>query len=277
MKVGRVVRLLSWVIALTLGIVGLGQAQQAANLIPFWDDREPDSGLVVNHAPWQSLLSKYLDDQHASGINRFDYASVARGDLRLLDEYLDYLQSLDPRQLNALEQKAYWINLYNCVTVKFVLVENRNNLRSIRQIRSGFLTPGPWQREALQINFQQLSLDDIQHGILRPIWQDNRVHYALSSASLGSPNLLKTAFTGANVESLLEKATSDFVAHPRAVQISNGRLVLSEIYDLYAGDFGTNFRTLKEHIKKYALPEMSARLDIFNRAQYAHDWDLNRP
>ena len=277
MKVGKVIWLLGWVVIALLGIVGQGQAQQAAKLIPFWDDREPDSGLVVNHTPWQSLLSKYLDDQHSSGINRLDYAAITQGDQRVLDEYLAYLQSLDPRQLNGLEQKAYWINLYNSATVRFILTEDRNNLRSIRQIRSGFLTAGPWQRPILQVNYQALSLNDIQHGILRPIWQDNRVHYALNSASLGSPNLLKTAFTRANIESLLKKATSDFITHPRAAQISNGRLVLSEIYDLYNGDFGTNFRALKDHIKKYAQPELSARLDIFNRAQYAHDWDLNRP
>jgi len=277
MKVGKIIRLLRRVVVLLIIFVGHTQAQQAANLIPFWDDREPESGLLVNHAAWQSLLDKYLDDQHPSGINRFDYAAVARSDRRVLNEYLKYLQSLDPRQLNALEQKAYWINLYNSTTVRIVLMENRNNLRSIRQIRSGFITPGPWQRQVLQVNFQALNLNDIQHGILRPIWQDNRVHYALNSASLGSPNLLKTAFSGANVEALLEKAARDFITHPRAVQISDGRLVLSEIYDLYAKDFGSNFGAVKEHIKKYIQPDLSARLDIFNRARYMHDWGLNRP
>ena len=277
MKVGKVIRWFSWGVVLVLAIVGSSQAQQAANLIRFWDDREPDSGLLVKHAPWQALLDKYLDDQHPSGINRFDYSLVTPSDRRALDDYLNYLQSLDPRQLNALEQKAYWINLYNSVIVRFVLTEGRNSLRSIRQIRSGFLTPGPWQRQTLQVNFQELGLDDIQHGILRPIWQDSRVHYALCSASLGSPNLLKTAFTGANVELLLEQAASEFIGHSRAVQVSDGRLVLAEIYDLYGRDFGSSFQALKEYLKKHTKPELSARLDIFNRAIYTHDWDLNRP
>ena len=252
-------------------------AAPASELIPFWDDREPASQLKVDHTHWQALLNKYLDDQHPSGINRFDYAGVSSIDRRTLRSYLEYLQSLEPRQLNQQEQKAYWINLYNASTVLLVVSDDRE-LSSIRQIKSGFFTPGPWSKKILMVSQQELSLDDVEHGILRPIWQDNRIHYAVNCASLGCPNMSKTVFTGENTEALLEQAARDFVNHPRAVSIDNGgRLVLSEIYNWYKADFGDSLGGTIAHLTKYASPKLAAQLSAVKSVSYDYDWALNRP
>ena len=252
-------------------------AQVIAELIPFWDDREEASSLAVDSSRWQAILDKYLNDQHPSGINRFNYAAVTYQDKLSLETYLNYLQSLEPRQFNSREQMAYWINLYNSLTVSLILGEKRTNLRSIRQIRSGFVQVGPWKRKTLNVVQQPLSLDDIEHGILRPIWQDPRIHYVMHKASMGSPNLLKTAFTGDNIEDSLKSAAASFINHPRAVNIKDGRLVLSEIYSWYATDFGVDFQAVKLHLSEYANPELATRLRDFDSAKYAHDWSLNRP
>ena len=254
----------------------LATAAPAAELNPFWDDREEESKLLVDHSAWQLFLSKYVDDQHASGINRVDYFAVTASDLNSIEKYLEYLQSLDPRQLNGLEQKAYWINVYNATTVLLILQED-DSLQSIRQIKSGFFTPGPWQRKILNITLQSLSLDDIEHQILRPIWQDNRIHYVVNCASLGCPNLLKTAFTAANVESLLDRAAKEFINHPRAVSRINGKLKLSSIFDWYSDDFGGGLVGLNAHLKKYANAETILLMDPFSRPTYDYDWSLNRP
>jgi hypothetical protein len=264
---------------LTLGGVNIASAlaAPASELIPFWDDREETSQLKVDHTPWQTLLDTYLDDQHSSGISRFDYAGVSNFDTRTLRSYLEYLQSLDPRQLNDQEQKAYWINLYNAYTV-FLVVSDRRNLETIRQIKSGLFTAGPWSKKTLLVLHQELSLDDIEHGILRPIWKDNRIHYAVNCASLGCPNMSKTAFTSENTEALLEGAAEIFVNHRRAASVNNeGRLVLSEIYDWYKEDFGGNLGGILSHLRKYARPELLAELRNVTRVSYEYDWALNRP
>ena len=251
-------------------------AQSAAELDPFWDDREEDSNMLVDHSAWQSFLTKYVDDQHPSGINRVDYSGVSRSDYRAIESYLEYLQSLDPRQLNSLEQKAYWINLYNASTV-FLILQEDDDLRSIRQIRSGFLTPGPWERKIFSITLQSLSLDDIEHRILRPIWQDSRIHYAVNCASMSCPNLPKTAFTAANVEAMLDSAAREYINHPRAVSRINGTLTLSKIYQWYADDFGESIEDLYNHLRKYASPETQLLLEPFSRPEFEYDWALNRP
>ena len=251
-------------------------AQADTELISFWNDREPGSKINVDHSQWQVILDRYLDDQHPSGINRFNYAEVSRADQQRLNAYLTFLQTYEPRQFNAQEQMAYWINLYNAATVLLIVAEDRS-LDSIRELRSGVFTAGPWRRTLLKVSGQELSLDDVEHGILRPIWKDNRIHYVLNCASLSCPNLQKTAFTGENVEELLELAAIEYINHPRAVRIEGGKLFLSSIYDWYRQDFGSEFADLIAHLVKYIEPEMAVNIKKFKGAKYSYDWALNKP
>jgi hypothetical protein len=113
-------------------------AQADAQLISFWNDREAGSEIHVDHSLWQVILDRYLDDQHPSGINRFNYAAVTSTGQQNLNAYLSFLQTYEPRQFNAEEQMAYWINLYNAATVLLIVAEDRS-IDSIRELRSGGL------------------------------------------------------------------------------------------------------------------------------------------
>ena len=85
----------------------------------------------------------------------------------------------------------------------------------------------------------EVSLNDIEHRILRPIWKDARIHYAVNCAAVGCPNLRRTAFTGDNAESLLELAARDYVNNPRGARFDDGGgLVVSSLYSWYREDFG---------------------------------------
>ena len=251
----------------------------AAKSIEFWDDHEERSIMNINHDPWQALLNKYLDDKHPSGISRFNYAAVTPVDLQRLTDYLDYLQKMEPRQLNKEEQLAFWINLYNAKTVQLVVQAYSNNdeISSIRQIRSGMFTPGPWERQSLNVVQQDLSLDDIEHGIIRPHWNDPRVHFVLNSAALGSPSLLKTAFDGENNEELLANAEKDFLTHARAVRVDQGELVLSSIFDWHATDFAESMPGLINYLKSKVPADLAPALDAASGPRFEHDWSLNSP
>lgn len=263
--------------SITASTVVSAQALTETIAIPFFDDREETSRMRVSHSDWQELLDTYLIDTHQSGINRFSYNRVTTGDKLKLQRYLEYLQSFEPRQFNSNEQKAYWVNLFNSMTVFIILNEDDDELVSIREIRSGFLTAGPWKLKSLNVVQQDLTLDDIENRILRPILKDNRINYVIQHASLGDANLQKTAFTGDNIEDLLEQASKDFINSSRAVSIVGGKLLLSEIYSRYAIDFADNFGGLIDHLKKYINPEMAAQLERFTEAEYVYDWDLNQP
>ena len=262
-------------------VVALSQSAFAApNLtkIDFWDARDDESSVVVDHSAWQALLNTYLDDQHKSGINRFDYKAVSKEDSKKLDEYLDYLQSQKPRQLNSAEQFAYWVNLYNAQTVDFIIDGvQEDDIKSIKDIRSFFVVPGPWKRTALKIEGKKVSLDNIEHGILRPIWLDHRIHFAVNCASIGCPNLLKTAFTASNTDELLDFAEEEFLQHPRAVRLQDDKVVISSLLNWYADDFAENPSEMYEYLSDFVSLELVDALSEEPDVVYGYDWNLNAP
>ena len=97
---------------------------------------------------------------------------------------------------------------------------------------------GPWGRALIEVEGEALSLDDIEHRILRPIWRDARIHYAVSCASIGCPNLQRTAFTDTNADELMAAAAHAYINHSRGVRIDGGRLIVSKIYSWFREDFG---------------------------------------
>lgn len=263
------------------GLACLVNAQEAiepeAKALKFWNDYEPESIMQVNHGQWQELLTKYLDDQHPSGINRFDYALVNASDRQALKSYLDYLQLLEPRQLNEQEAKAYWLNLYNAVLVDDIIDAYQSSpIDSVRELRAGRFRPWPWTRDAVELLLQKLSLSDIEHNIIRPIFKDSRVHFVLAKGSLGGGSLLKTAFNGDNNEELLAQAEKDYLNHPRGVLVDgSGVAKLSSIFEWYAADFANNQNELIAYISEHVSEDVKASLLLVKQLQYDYDWSLN--
>lgn len=247
----------------------------AADLWPRWQIHDPDSAVIINHDAWGLLLQKYVVG-HPSGINRFKYSSVSSIDRQALKDYLQKMQAVAVSALNRDEQKAYWINLYNALTVNVIL--EHYPVKTIRDIdiSPGFFSNGPWDAKLLAIEGQNISLNDIEHRILRPVWQDNRVHYAVNCASLGCPNLLQQPFTSQNLDMMLEKAARDFINHPRGVSFDRGKMSVSSIYIWFEEDFGGSEKGINLHLEKYLsqdkLKELAA---AHGKISHQYNWDLN--
>jgi hypothetical protein len=251
-------------------------AAPKAELWPRWEKNDPTSRQRVDHSVWDGFLRKYVVAAHSSGINRLRYASVAPEDRKALKDYLKSLQSLPVSSYNRAEQRAYWINLYNAFTVDLVL--SRFPVASIRDINisPGLFARGPWGAKLLIIEEEKLSLDDIEHRILRPIWKDNRVHYAVNCASLGCPNLQPAAYTSENTEALLEKGAREYINHPRGVNFKTGKLQVSSIYVWFQEDFGGSAEGLMEHWSRYANPMLADTLQNYSGGlEHDYDWRLN--
>ncbi len=259
-------------------------ANAQAVLIPAWDASDETNAATVDHSAWQSLLDKFLL-KHESGINRFDYAALkaSAGDREKLRDYLAMLQSFDPREYSRVEQKAYWINFYNALTVETVTGEYP--VDSIREISEsllgigGIIPVGPWGDVRAEVAGLDLTLDNIEHGILRPIYSDPRIHYGVNCASIGCPNLMPTAFSGENTEELLDTAAREYVNHIRGVDIiDEDFMVVSSIYTWFVEDFGGNEETVIDHLLQYAEPELAGKLqDFAGFIEYEYDWALNQP
>lgn len=252
-------------------------AAPSAEGIEFWNVFDEKSQTKIDHSSWQNILDTYLIGVHPSGINRFKYNSVSADDLSVLNNYVDTLEKTDPRKLNKDEQEVYWINLYNAATVELILKEKPED--SISEIKESFfsLNFGPWGIKILNVVGQKVSLNDIEHGILRPFWQEPRHHFALNCASIGCPNLSKTAFTVKNKEQLLENGAIEFINHERGAKLNKDELILSSIFDWYGSDFGDSEEEVLDYIQSYRL--MGAKFDesAIEDIDYDYDWNLNKP
>jgi Protein of unknown function, DUF547 len=263
-------------VALVLSLVwaaSVGAAPQA-RLWPRWQASDPQSTRQIDHSAWAAFLQKYLVVTPADAPNLVRYRSVSQADKQALAGYLAALAKVPVARLNRAEQKAYWINLYNALTVKTIL--DHYPVASIRDIKSGWFSSGPWDLKLIQVDGVELSLNDIEHRILRPIWRDNRIHFAVNCASLGCPSLQPEPFTAANSERLLDQGARDYVNSPRGVHFEGDTLTLSSIFDWYRVDFGGSQAALLSSLERLAAPELAARLEHFNGTiVYAYDWRLN--
>ncbi len=247
-----------------------------AELWARWQKHDPMSTQKIDHGAWQRFLKQFVVAPHPSGIHRVRYHAVTPADHRSLKDYLKSMQSLPIATYNRTEQKAYWINLYNAATVDLIL--SRYPVASIRDINisPGLFQRGPWGAKLVTVEGEKLSLDDIEHRILRPIWKDKRIHYAVNCASLGCPNLQPDAYTGENTEALLERGAREFVNHPRGVSVKKGRLQVSSIYVWFQEDFGGNPADLMEHWLEYAEAPLAEALRQYSGGlSHDYDWRLN--
>jgi hypothetical protein len=210
-------------------------------------------------------------------VARFSYRRVTRPERAALDAYIGRLAGTRVSGLRRAEQFAYWANLYNALTVRVIL--DHPNAKSIRDIdiSPGLFAYGPWGAPLVTIEGRPVTLNDIEHRILRPIFRDPRIHYAVNCASIGCPDLAVQAFTADGREAMLEQAARAYVNHPRGARVTGNQLVVSSIYVWFAEDFGGEAGVLK-HLRHYAGDRLRKQLDgVTKIADHAYDWSLNTP
>ena len=233
-----------------------------------------------------------LLSDHISGA-RVDYAKLKR-DRQVLEAVATELGQVSEADLEAWSREhrlAYWINAYNIFTLK-VIVDNypirggwfgfspRNSIKRI---------DGVWDRLTWKAGGREVTLDQIEHEILRPGFDEPRIHFAVNCAAIGCPPLRSEPYRVDLLDRQLILAARDFLASDLGVQVSGSRLRVSRIFDWYGDDFIPQFahlvdadRSEKERailgvIAKYG-PTEAATLAQEGRARIRflkYDWALN--
>ena len=244
-----------------------------------WEKHDKTSTLVIDHAQFQDFIDRYVY-RDPSGVNMVRYSAVTQEDKDKLKAYLTYLSKLPIAKYNQNEQLAYWTNLYNALTVQLILAYYP--VKSIREINLNpnwimrFVHPGPWEAPAIVIQETKLSLNDIEHRIVRPIWKNPLIHYGFNCAAYSCPNLQLTVFMGNNVYKQLEAGARSYINNARGVKIENNALIVSSIYEWYQSDFGDTEASVLLHLEKYAAPALRKQLGYFMMInKYEYDWTLN--
>jgi Protein of unknown function, DUF547 len=235
--------------------------------------------LMGASSDYADALKRYVvvgDD----GLNRVRYRAwkSSEPDRRALDAYVEHLQTLSVSTLPDAERMAFWINLYNAVTLQIVL--ERYPVRSIRQIRSRTLDPrglvGPWFERRVTVEGQKLSLSDVENAILRKQFNEPRIHYAINCASNGCPSLSRTLWTATDLSGQLESAASSFINSPRGRRFDDdGRPSVSRIFKWYKDDFESE-GGVSAHLETIATSAFKQPPTYSkSSARHHYDWFLN--
>jgi len=264
-------------VVLCLAIGSAAGVHAGSTVAPWerWHAHDPDSTREVDHTAWGSFLTRYIRIG-SDGIYRIAYGQVTPLDRKALDDYLAELTSTPISQYNRIEQLAYWINLYNALTVRTVL--KSYPVASIRDIHLGNRRSqqGPWDAPLIEVEGQRLSLNEIQNGIVRPIWRDPRILYALSCAALSCPNLQPMPFTSDRLDHQLSDAAMSYVNDPRCIRMEDRQLLVSSLFRWYRADFGGSDRAVIYHLMGFAEPGLAMKLQQFDRIDGdVFDWRLN--
>jgi hypothetical protein len=268
-------KLLVPVFCLLLLAVGSAAAAPRAELWSRWTAHDPAALREIDHDAFETFLVRYLRIG-PDGVHRMAYGLVSEADRAALDAYLAKLAGLEISAYNRAEQMAYWINLYNALVVRLVL--DHYPVGSIRDIARapGGPTDGPWAMKLIEVDGVPLSLNDIQHRILRPIWRDPRVHYALSCGAVGCANLQPEPFRGDQLERQLSTAAITYINDSRCIDIDQGQLFVSSLFRWFKEDFGGTDQGVINHLMAYAKPRLAMKLQYFERiAGDGFDWRLN--
>jgi hypothetical protein len=227
-------------------------------------DPGPD---VVPVAAWDSVLARFVEG------GRVAYGALAR-DRGALDRFLAATESARPDGFSRESRLAFWVNAYNARVVDGVL--RRPGLRSV-------LDPGKvlgvptlrFFREPRLTAGRRLTLDDIEHRILRAEFGEPRVHFVLNCASAGCPELPPRSLTAASLDSVLEASAHAFLADRSKNRVgADGRLELSAIFKWFGEDFRAGPGGVEGFVARYGVapaPAAAGREPRF----LPYDWSLN--
>jgi len=131
---------------------------------------------------------------------------------------------------------AFWINAYNILTIDLIVHEwrvRKGRLKSIKDI------PAAWSGPKWTVAGRTLTLDQIEHDVLRREFHEPRIHFALVCASKSCPALRSAEFQGELLDAQLDSAARDFVLDPTRNDFTprDGAIRISQIFDWYGKDF----------------------------------------
>jgi len=237
-----------------------------------------------SHRQFDQVLQQHVDSQ-----GRVSYALLKK-DRNGLDTYIDSLAATSPhnhpdRFPRRQHQLAYWINAYNAFVLRGVI--DAYPVSSVMDIKrfNGF-----FRRLKFIAGGEELTLDRIENEIIRPTFEDPRIHFAVNCGAVSCPELENRAFSGEDLDRRLETSLRRFARSPKHVLLDStaGKLYLSKILEWYGGDFIAWFPQelrptgrppqLIDYLLPYLPPASSAYLARHPETDltfFAYDWALN--
>lgn len=210
-----------------------------------------------------ALLKRHVDEE-----GWVDYSGWKRQDEAALRSVVSGFAAQDPDAMTPTARKAYWINVYNAVTLQAML--EFFPLKSIKDKQSlvGYKV---W--DDYLFGPQGRSLNQIEHQLLRPLG-DPRIHAAIVCASRGCPPLRNEAFRPERLDAQLDEQCRTWLRdRARGLEIRGDTAYVSKVFDWFAEDFPEGVQGRLGWIARFATPEDAARLRSGALDLDTLDWD----
>ena len=221
----------------------------------------------IDNQIYASLLKKHVIN------NRVNYDGFKKNE-QLLDEYLAILNRADVKSLSGNKLFAFYINAYNAFTIKLILTKYPG-INSIKEIGNFF--SNPWSKKFILLQGRTVSLDHIEHDILRPKFKDPRVHFAINCASKSCPPLRNEPYEGKTLENQLDDQARKFINDKKNNFIKEDTLFTSKIFKWFKEDFSNNpLLFIKRHASKELKEKLNSAGNNIKIYYLDYDWSLNR-
>ncbi|MFT7537896.1 MAG: hypothetical protein ACI9F2_000035 [Lysobacterales bacterium] len=226
----------------------------------------PVTAGVIDYTLWEKVLSTHVDDQ-----GRVNYKGLKKSPTEL-DQFIEILIATDINVLSPTQQKAFWINAYNALTL--MVVRDNYPTKSIRKINFRLV----WELPR-KVALGKYSLGKIEHKILRPL-KDPRIHFAINCASIGCPNLPNKPFYPETLDEQLDFETKRFINDHEKLRIDRTAKVLyhSAILKWFHKDFLVKYPHLLGYIMAYInesdrsyLEKNEVKIEVLD-----YNWGINK-
>jgi hypothetical protein len=229
-------------------------------------------------ALYSSLLQKYVQD------GKVNYKELCKNPD--LSKYVSFLESSNPDSFTTEKDRlAFWINAYNAYTLKIIC--DHYPVKSINDLHSGGTVLGQvfkttiWDKEIVVINHKATSLNNIEHKIVRPVFKDFRIHFALVCAAKSCPALRSEAYEGSKLDKQLDDQARHFLSdtEKNRFDVANRKATISKIFDWFKKDFGNDDNVVLIAISKFLPDQIHSNIqsapDKWKVDYTNYDWSLN--
>jgi len=218
------------------------------------------------HALYANVLGEYVKD------GSVNYAGI-KSDPDNLKNYLNQTSAITKEKFYTWtreQQLAFLINVYNAETMD--IVQENYPVVSIKDIAKD--SGGPWEQPVVQIFGENITLNALEHKIIRKNYPEPRIHFALVCAAKGCPVLIDKPYLGETLKDQLEDQTRVFLADTQknSIDTKTKTLNLSPVFDWFSEDF------VKESgsVIAFVNPYLGGKAGNDFKIEYtSYDWTLN--
>jgi len=183
-----------------------------------------------------------------------------------LNEVLTLAENISVFESDETNYQAFWINAYNLAVIKGVIENYPTN--------SPLNHDGFFDKTTYRLGGKEITLNDIEHKLLRAKFKDPRFHFVLVCGAIGCPPLISQVYLPNTLEIQLETQTKKALnGNFLKVNVKKKRVEGSEILKWYKEDFTMNNGTEIDFINAYREEKIPTDYKL---TYFPYNWNLNK-